>query len=65
MGILVGLMFSCEKLLLLIRYPLLVFVCWDEDLMPSKISDPAQYPATREPLSFRPISDDDRLQVSC
>ncbi|KAI0407924.1 RNA dependent RNA polymerase-domain-containing protein [Xylaria palmicola] len=38
------------------------FVSWDEDLMPSKLSDPAQYPAAREPLSFKSISDDDRLQ---
>ncbi|GAP83628.1 putative NAM7-nonsense-mediated mRNA decay protein [Rosellinia necatrix] len=38
------------------------FVCWDEEIMPSKLSDPALYPATREPLSFKPISDDDRLQ---
>ncbi|RWA08171.1 hypothetical protein EKO27_g6937 [Xylaria grammica] len=38
------------------------FVCWDEDLMPSKLSYPALYPAAREPISFKPISDDDRLQ---
>ncbi|KAJ8126162.1 hypothetical protein O1611_g7476 [Lasiodiplodia mahajangana] len=38
------------------------FVCWDEDLVPSKLSDPALYPAAREPLNFKPISDDDRLQ---
>ncbi|KAI0102379.1 RdRP-domain-containing protein [Nemania sp. FL0031] len=38
------------------------FVCWDEDLMPSKLSDPALYPGVREPLSFKPISDEDRLQ---
>ncbi|KAI0532940.1 RdRP-domain-containing protein [Xylaria digitata] len=38
------------------------FVCWDEDLMPSKLANPALYPAGREPVSFKAISDDDRLQ---
>ncbi|KAI0517332.1 RdRP-domain-containing protein [Xylaria bambusicola] len=38
------------------------FVCWDKELMPTKLSIPAEYPAGREPLSFKPISDDDRLQ---
>ncbi|KAJ2987432.1 hypothetical protein NUW58_g4511 [Xylaria curta] len=38
------------------------FVCWDEDLMPSKLSDPALYPAGPEPASFKSITDDDRLQ---
>ncbi|KAI2642309.1 RNA dependent RNA polymerase-domain-containing protein [Xylaria nigripes] len=38
------------------------FVCWDEDLMPSKISQPAEYPAAREPVNFKGITDDDRLE---
>lgn len=38
-----------------------VFVCWDPDLIPSKLSRPAQYPGAREPLRFNPITDDDRL----
>ncbi|KAF4959413.1 hypothetical protein FSARC_10738 [Fusarium sarcochroum] len=37
------------------------FVCWDQDLIPSTISTPALYPGGREPLLFRPITDDDRL----
>ncbi|KAH7016267.1 RNA dependent RNA polymerase-domain-containing protein [Microdochium trichocladiopsis] len=36
-------------------------VCWDKDLIPSTISQPAEYPATKEPVRFRPITDDDRL----
>ncbi|KAI1821308.1 RNA dependent RNA polymerase-domain-containing protein [Xylaria intraflava] len=38
------------------------FVCWDEDLMPSKMAEPAEYPGAREPVSFKGITDDDRLQ---
>ncbi|KAF4447211.1 hypothetical protein F53441_9259 [Fusarium austroafricanum] len=37
------------------------FVCWDPDLVPSTISTPALYPGGREPITFRPITDDDRL----
>ncbi|KAI5866155.1 RdRP-domain-containing protein [Durotheca rogersii] len=37
------------------------FVCWDSDLIPTKISQPAQYPGVQEPLRFKPITDDDRL----
>ncbi|GAB1319470.1 hypothetical protein MFIFM68171_09680 [Madurella fahalii] len=37
------------------------FVCWDRDLIPSKLSRPAQYPGAKEPLRFNPITDDDRL----
>ncbi|KAK4182258.1 RNA dependent RNA polymerase-domain-containing protein [Podospora australis] len=37
------------------------FVCWDQDIIPTTISDPAHYPGAKEPLSFKPISDDDRL----
>ncbi|KAK3994424.1 RNA dependent RNA polymerase-domain-containing protein [Cladorrhinum sp. PSN332] len=37
------------------------FVCWDSDVIPSTISQPAQYPGVKEPLRFTPITDDDRL----
>ncbi|KPA36525.1 hypothetical protein FLAG1_10705, partial [Fusarium langsethiae] len=37
------------------------FVCWDSDLIPSTISTPALYPGGRDPITFRPITDDDRL----
>ncbi|KAH7007855.1 RNA dependent RNA polymerase-domain-containing protein [Microdochium trichocladiopsis] len=36
-------------------------VCWDKDLIPSTLSQPAEYPTTEEPVKFRPITDDDRL----
>lgn len=39
----------------------IVFVCWDPDLIPSTISVPAMYPGGRDPVLFRPITDDDRL----
>ncbi|KAM0388586.1 hypothetical protein ACHAQC_009623 [Fusarium culmorum] len=37
------------------------FVCWDPDLIPSTISTPALYPGGRDLITFRPITDDDRL----
>ncbi|KAG5766517.1 hypothetical protein H9Q72_005445 [Fusarium xylarioides] len=37
------------------------FVSWDPDLIPSVVSAPALYPGGREPIQFRPITDDDRL----
>ncbi|RGP81431.1 hypothetical protein FLONG3_576 [Fusarium longipes] len=37
------------------------FVCWDKDLIPSTVSTPALYPGVKEPILFRPITDDDRL----
>ncbi|KAM0345841.1 hypothetical protein ACHAPU_006195 [Fusarium lateritium] len=37
------------------------FVCWDKDLIPSTVSAPALYPGGRDPVLFRPITDDDRL----
>ncbi|KAF5536417.1 NAM7-nonsense-mediated mRNA decay [Fusarium napiforme] len=37
------------------------FVSWDPDLIPSTVSAPALYPGGREPIQFRPITDDDRL----
>ncbi len=36
-------------------------MCWDSDLIPERLSQPAQYPGAKEPVSFNPISDDDRL----
>lgn len=36
-------------------------MCWDKDLIPSTLSQPALYPGGREPLRFKPITDDDRL----
>ena len=38
-----------------------VLVCWDADLVPSRLSEPAHYQGAKEPISFKPISDDDRL----
>lgn len=38
-----------------------VFVCWDSDLIPEKVSEAAHYPGAKESLSFRSITDDDRL----
>lgn len=40
---------------------LIVFVCWDGDLIPDKLSQPAQYPGAKEPVVFNAITDDDRL----
>jgi hypothetical protein len=36
-------------------------VCWDGDLIPDKLSQPAQYPGAKEPVMFNAITDDDRL----
>ena len=36
-------------------------MCWDSDLIPDKLSEPAQYPGAKEPVVFKAISDDDRL----
>lgn len=64
MEILVSYLYGDKDKVSLIVCSFSVFVCWDEDLMPSKMSEPALYPAAREPLSFKSISDEDRLQVS-
>jgi hypothetical protein len=40
---------------------LIVFVCWDSDLIPEKVSEAAQYPGGKEAVTFKPITDDDRL----
>ncbi|KAK3366566.1 RNA dependent RNA polymerase-domain-containing protein, partial [Podospora didyma] len=37
------------------------FVCWDKELIPSTVSQPAEYPGAKEPVSFNAITDDDRL----
>jgi hypothetical protein len=47
---------------LAISHPITVFVCWDPDLIPSIISEPAQYPAARDPVTFGEITDNDRLE---
>src|SRR5215471_10648226 len=39
-----------------------VFVCWDPDLVPAILSEPAQYPGAKEPLKFSEITDSDRLE---
>lgn len=36
-------------------------MCWDSDLIPEKLSQPAQYPGAKEPVAFNAITDDDRL----
>jgi len=41
---------------------MLVFVCWDKDLIPPKLSQPAEYPGGREPVVFKPITSDVRLE---
>ncbi|CZR57842.1 related to NAM7-nonsense-mediated mRNA decay protein (RdRP) [Phialocephala subalpina] len=38
------------------------FVCWDSDLVPDRLSQPAQYPGAKEPVMFKAITDDDRLE---
>jgi hypothetical protein len=40
---------------------LIVFVCWDRDLVPDWLSQPAQYSGAKEPVMFKAITDDDRL----
>jgi len=38
-----------------------VFVCWDNDLVPSTIAQPAEYPGGKEPVSFSAITSYDRI----
>lgn len=38
-----------------------LFVCWDSELIPEIISQPAEYPGAKEPIVFKPITDNDRL----
>ncbi|KAK0741405.1 RNA dependent RNA polymerase-domain-containing protein [Schizothecium vesticola] len=37
------------------------FISWDKDIVPSTVSEAAEYPGGKEPVSFRGINDDDRL----
>ncbi|KAL8732802.1 MAG: hypothetical protein Q9181_003829 [Wetmoreana brouardii] len=37
------------------------FVTWDQELIPSKISQAASYQGAKEPISFNPVTHDDRL----
>jgi regulator of nonsense transcripts 1 len=41
---------------------IIVFVCWDPDIVPTKLSEPAQYPAGRPPVTFDEIKADDRIE---
>ena len=41
---------------------MLVFVSFDSDIIPSAISEPAEYPGAREAVSFGAITDDDRIE---
>lgn len=38
-----------------------VFVTWDQDLIPSKLSQAASYKGPTEPINFKPVTHDDRL----
>ncbi|KIX05706.1 uncharacterized protein Z518_03678 [Rhinocladiella mackenziei CBS 650.93] len=37
------------------------FVCWDSDLIPQTISQPAEYPGVKEATRFSPITTDDLI----
>ncbi|EXJ72719.1 uncharacterized protein A1O5_03866 [Cladophialophora psammophila CBS 110553] len=37
------------------------FVCWDSDLIPQAISEPADYPGVKEAIRFSPITVDDLI----
>ncbi|KAF8467385.1 RNA dependent RNA polymerase-domain-containing protein [Kalaharituber pfeilii] len=37
-------------------------VCWDKDVIPSVMSEPAAYTGAKEPLQFGKITDNDRLE---
>ena len=39
-----------------------VFVCWDPDLIPSKVAQAANYQGAKEPITFEKITYDDRLR---
>ncbi|KAL8665418.1 MAG: hypothetical protein Q9202_002311 [Teloschistes flavicans] len=38
-----------------------VFVTWDRSLIPSKVAQAASYQGGKEPVSFKPVTHDDRL----
>ncbi|GMF97249.1 unnamed protein product [Aspergillus oryzae] len=37
-------------------------MCWDHDIVPARLSEPAQYPAGRPPIPFDKITADDRIE---
>ncbi|KAL9579667.1 MAG: hypothetical protein Q9203_006598, partial [Teloschistes exilis] len=37
------------------------FVTWDQSLIPSKVAQAASYQGAKEPVSFKPVTHDDRL----
>ena len=39
-----------------------VFVCWDPDLIPSKVAQAANYQGSKEPITFEKVTYDDRLK---
>lgn len=39
-----------------------VFVCWDPDLIPSKVAQAANYQGAKEPITFEKVTYDDRLK---
>ncbi|KAF2843355.1 RdRP-domain-containing protein [Patellaria atrata CBS 101060] len=39
-----------------------VFVCWDPDLVPSTVSEPAEYPAAKEHVTFKAVTEEDRIE---
>jgi RNA dependent RNA polymerase len=39
----------------------MVFVCWDADLIPEKLSEPAEYPGAKEATRFSPIKPEDLI----
>ena len=56
---------TCEynlELMLSLVNELSVFVCWDSDLIPSRLSESAEYPGAREAVSFSAITDDARIE---
>jgi RNA dependent RNA polymerase len=48
--------------IVLAAYDITVFVCWDPDLVPTVLSEPAEYPAARELVNFAAVTENDRLE---
>lgn len=38
-----------------------VFMCWDGDLVPAAVAQPADYPAPKESIQFAKITTSDRI----
>lgn len=38
-----------------------VFVTWDHEIIPREVSQPAEYPGAKEPIQFKPITSDERI----